>query len=79
VPQSAPQVPQPAPPEPIVSESPYIEPTGPIERPTGPIEPTGPIRQPESAGFSPDFSREISKKVYTFPETYCLKGPKNFD
>jgi hypothetical protein len=50
----------------MVSESPYIG-------------PTGPIRQPESTGFSPDFSRELSKKVYTFLETYYLKGPENFN
>jgi hypothetical protein len=57
----------------MVSESPYIGPTGPT---SGPM---GSIRQPESTGFSPDFSRELSKKVYTFPETYRLKGPENFD
>ena len=71
---------QPAPPEPIDTKSLYIGPTGPTVVPTGPIErPTGLVRQPESAGFNPDFSRELSKKVYTFLETYCLKGPENFD
>jgi len=69
----APQVPQPAPPEPIDFESPSIRPTGPNSGPTGPK------KQPESTGFSTDFSRELSKKVYTFPKTYRLKGPENFD
>ena len=66
MPHPAPQVAQPAPPEPIDTKSPYIG-------------PTGPVRQPESAGFNPDFSKELSKKIYTFLETYCLKGPENFD
>ena len=54
-------------------ESPSTGPTGPDQGPMGPG------RQPEPTGFSSDFSKELSKKVYTFPETYRLKGPENFD
>jgi uncharacterized membrane protein YccC len=43
------------------------------------IEPISSTRPQEATGICSEFGKELSKKVYTFPEIYRLTGPENFD